>query len=123
MDTILPVLGLSTQSISPAIKNQAQAVVPSTPQATVASAETPTPQDLANQQVAALQQVAAAAPFNYPLGDKEFSIFKDAAGAYITRYVSLRDGSVTYVPAPSLVRMLQVSNGFSNVPAKVSTLA
>jgi hypothetical protein len=51
---------------------------------------------------------AAAASFNYPLGDKEFSFFKDASGKTITRYVSERDGTVTYEPQPTLVKSISI---------------
>ena len=47
---------------------------------------------------------AAAARDLYPLGDKSFTIYKDKSGQYITRYVSLRDGTVTYYPEPQLVQ-------------------
>lgn len=39
--------------------------------------------------------------------DSTFSIFKDAGGQIITRFTSLRDGSVTYFPEPELVKHLQ----------------
>jgi hypothetical protein len=66
----------------------------------------------ANLQEQAVQQALTA--FNYPLGNKEFSIFKDVTGQYITRYVSLQDGSVTYVPAPTLVKQTQLANVTQN---------
>ena len=47
---------------------------------------------------------AAAAKDLYPLGDKSFTIYKDSSGQYITRYVSLRDGAVSYYPEPQLVQ-------------------
>lgn len=43
---------------------------------------------------------AAAQAFAYPLGDQKFTIYKDTlSGQYVTRFTSLRDGSVTYYPA------------------------
>lgn len=48
----------------------------------------------------ALRQTYMSLQNFHPLGDTEFTIFKDATGQLITRYVSLTDGSVTYVPAP-----------------------
>lgn len=39
----------------------------------------------------------------YVVSDKSFSIFKDASGQYITRYTSLRDGRVTYIPEQRLL--------------------
>lgn len=40
----------------------------------------------------------------YVVSDQKFSIYKDVTGQYITRYTSLRDGSVTYIPEPELLR-------------------
>ncbi len=57
--------------------------------------------------VAAVREAALSFKNVYALGDTKFSIFKDAAGKYITRYVSLRDGSVTYLPEPTMVKHLQ----------------
>jgi hypothetical protein len=50
----------------------------------------------------AAQQVAIANVFI--VGDKHFTIFKDVTGQYITRFTSLRDGKVTYIPEPELIR-------------------
>jgi hypothetical protein len=41
----------------------------------------------------------------YVLGDTSFTIFKDSTGQYITRFTSLRDGKVTYIPEPSLYKL------------------
>ena len=43
----------------------------------------------------------------YVVSDKSFSIFKDSSGQYITRYTSLRDGRVTYIPEPQLLRKFE----------------
>ncbi len=40
----------------------------------------------------------------YILGDRRFTIFKDVTGQYITRFTSLKDGKVTYVPEPELLK-------------------
>ena len=39
----------------------------------------------------------------FAVSDKSFTIFKDAGGQYVTRYTSLRDGKVTYVPELKLI--------------------
>jgi hypothetical protein len=70
------------------------------------------------QYLQALQQAALSFKNSYPLGNQEFSIFKDATGQYITRYVSLIDGSITYVPQPVLVR-----HTTSAIPALISVTA
>jgi len=53
----------------------------------------------------------------YPVSDKTFTIFKDASGVYITRYMSLRDGRVTYVPEPKLLQMFESQYNRSSVVA------
>lgn len=40
----------------------------------------------------------------YVVSDMKFTIFKDASGQYITRFTSLRDGKVTYIPEPTLFK-------------------
>src|SRR5689334_6909416 len=45
----------------------------------------------------------------YIVGDKTFTIFKDATGQYITRFTSLRDGKVTYIPEPELFKRSSAS--------------
>ena len=40
----------------------------------------------------------------YAVSDTTFSIFKDATGQYITRFTNLRDGKVTYIPEPQILK-------------------
>ncbi|MDX1974763.1 MAG: hypothetical protein SFT92_03710 [Rickettsiales bacterium] len=52
-----------------------------------------------------LQAVQRQAQANvYVVSDRTFTIFKDATGQYVTRFTSLRDGKVTYIPEPNLIR-------------------
>lgn len=39
----------------------------------------------------------------FAVSDTTFSIYKDTSGQYITRFTSLRDGRVTYIPEPDLL--------------------
>ncbi len=55
----------------------------------------------------------------YAVSDKSFSIFKDATGQYVTRLTSLRDGSITYVPEPNLLRDME-NIGFDTSLLKVN---
>jgi hypothetical protein len=55
----------------------------------------------------AAQQVANV----FVIGDQTFSLFKDATGQYITRFTSLRDGKVTYIPEPTLFKLSGSSSG------------
>jgi len=51
-------------------------------------------------------QVVASNP--YPVSDQRFTIFKDIAGDYVTRFTSLVDGSVEYYPQKSLFETVQI---------------
>lgn len=57
----------------------------------------------------------------YVVSDQNFTIFKDATGQYVTRYTSLRDGKVTYIPELKLIQMFQDSEGgaHANLELKV----
>ena len=46
----------------------------------------------------------------YAVSDMRFTIYKDTAGQYITRYTSLRDGKVTYIPEPTLLQYQRSRN-------------
>ncbi len=56
-----------------------------------------------------VQRIAQDIANVFIVSDKTFSIFKDNTGQYITRFTSLRDGRVTYIPEPQLLRMSQSS--------------
>lgn len=60
-----------------------------------------------------MEALKAAAKDLFILGDQRFTIFKDSTGQYITRFTSLRDGKVTYIPEPQLLTM---SQGASSAP-------
>jgi hypothetical protein len=49
----------------------------------------------------------------FVVGDSSVAIFKDATGQYVTRYTSLRDGKVTYIPQPKLMS-LHASQNFDS---------
>lgn len=81
----------------------------------------PAPAEAPRQEQADLQQAALQrrmqAVINaakdianvYVVSDKTFSIFKGMNGELITRFTNLRDGKVTYIPEPELLRMQQSS--------------
>ena len=52
----------------------------------------------------AVERAAQRAVESFVVSDKTFTIFKDVTGQYITRFFSLRDGRVTYIPEPELLR-------------------
>lgn len=41
----------------------------------------------------------------YAVNDHTFTIYKDSTGQYITRFTSLRDGKVTYIPEPQMLQI------------------
>lgn len=57
----------------------------------------------------AMKQALASAKNVYPVSDSTFTIFKDASGQLITRFTSLRDGSVSYFPEPQLLKHLSMA--------------
>lgn len=43
----------------------------------------------------------------FAVSDTKFSIYKDFKGQFITRFTNLRDGSVSYIPEPDMMRYLE----------------
>lgn len=43
----------------------------------------------------------------YVVGDMKFSIYKDLSGQFVTRFTSLRDGAVTYIPEQDMMVYLE----------------
>lgn len=58
-----------------------------------------------DRRIAAIRRAAQQVANTYVVSDKTFSLFKDTTGQYITRFTSLRDGRVTYIPEPELFKM------------------
>jgi hypothetical protein len=65
--------------------------------------------DLTEQRRAEAVVRAAESVFKnyFAVNDNTFSIFKDGSGQYITRFTSLRDGSVTYIPEPKMLQYME----------------
>ena len=63
------------------------------------------------QREQAVQRAAQSISEVFVVSDKTFTIFKDITGQYITRFTSLRDGKVTYIPEPNLLKMAGDSGG------------
>ena len=63
--------------------------------------------DLVNTEQRRFEQIKRAATAYlkdiYAVNDHTFTIFKDNTGQYITRFTSLRDGKVTYIPELKLL--------------------
>lgn len=43
----------------------------------------------------------------FAVSDAKFTIFKDGSGQFVTRFTSLRDGRVTYIPEPDITRYME----------------
>lgn len=65
-------------------------------------------QKLAQLDAKRLERLNQAAN-SFALGDQRFTIYKDTTGQFITRFTSLRDGKVTYLPEPTLTTWLSQS--------------
>ena len=57
-----------------------------------------------------VKQAAEALRNTFAVSDVRFTIFKDIAGDYVTRFTSLRDGSVKYYPQKSLFETVKIRN-------------
>jgi hypothetical protein len=57
------------------------------------------------QHFQAVQRVSQKVADIFVVSDRTFTIFKDVSGQYVTRFTSLRDGKVTYIPEPNLFRL------------------
>jgi hypothetical protein len=53
----------------------------------------------------------------FAVRDTSFTIFKDKEGQYITRFTSLRDGSVTYVQEKDVMAAEGLSSNYMSVSA------
>ncbi len=120
-------IGLSPQIKLPSLSTQS---VPSAPAIALSdpTAGLPNPvqdkvefnADAAEQtRVAAVQKAAQQVANVYVIGDQTFSLFKDATGQYITRFTSLRDGKVTYIPEPTLFQISGRSSGNDRPVVKI----
>jgi hypothetical protein len=79
---------------------------PEVPFVSIGAGDTGFDQQIAEQQrFQAVQRLSQQMVDPYVVSDRTFTIFKDATGQYITRFTSLRDGKVTYIPEPNLFRM------------------
>jgi len=70
------------------------------------------------QRVQAVHRAAQAVSDIFVVSDRTFTIFKDVSGQYVTRFTSLRDGKVTYIPEPNLFK-LGGENDSSSIRIKV----
>ena len=112
-------IGTTTPIVLPALPTPApatQAAPPTDPSIDTIIPAQPAPSQSDNAQanidihaaeakrLEAVQRAATSIANSYVVSDKTFSIFKDATGQYITRFTSLRDGKVTYIPEPELLK-------------------
>lgn len=49
----------------------------------------------------------------YAVSDQTVTIYKDMSGQYITRYKNLRDGTMTYIPEPEILRNINAGGFFT----------
>lgn len=60
------------------------------------------------RRVAVIRQAAQYANL-FVISDQRFTIYKDLSGQFVTRFTSLRDGKVTYIPEPDVLSWLHQS--------------
>ena len=109
MDTIInPVSGV-TRILSPVVSKQDTDSIFPAHKNSVEVTQRDTSGDADAHYEKALRKAALSFSDTYAISDKSFTIFKDSEGKYITRYTSLRDGRVTYIPEPTLLRQIQAT--------------
>lgn len=104
---------METSSVNvPVVPNQGKAQLP-IKRPTAESAPVAQPQKAqsgVDQQLAEIESKRAArlrqAANSFAVSDQRFTIYKDTSGQYITRFTSLRDGKVTYMPEPDVLSFL-----------------
>lgn len=71
------------------------------------------------RRVAQIRQAAQMAN-TFVISDQRFTIYKDSTGQFVTRFTSLRDGKVTYIPEPDMLAWLNRStNDMSGLSLEV----
>jgi hypothetical protein len=105
----IAIQGFSSPQAAPAVKSSPQPAAPLPPANLSAQVDIQV-QTAEQNRYEAVKQASQEAPNVYPLGDRTFTIFKDASGQFVTRYTSLRDGRVTY--SPELVTLKPTSSAY-----------
>lgn len=92
--------GAGSGSQVPAVRKSESVSIP---QAAVDTVDIPSTEQRRFEQV----KKAAQSFFKdvYAVNDHTFTIYKDGTGQYITRFTSLRDGRVTYIPEPEMLQV------------------
>jgi len=55
----------------------------------------------------------------YAVSDSKFTIFKDSTGQFVTRFTSLKDGAVTYLPEPDVARFVESNKARTDSLVKI----
>ncbi len=78
-----------------------------------AKIDVPVAIDQADARREAAVRAAAQSLFRdfFAVSDNRFTMYKDATGQIITRFTSLRDGRVTYIPEPELLQQMARAQG------------
>ena len=93
--------GGSTADVKPQVK-------PPVPQDTEAVPQVKAPESAEKAHYEEIKRAAESIQSTFAVSDVRFTIFKDVAGDYVTRFTSLRDGSVKYFPQKSLYQLMQI---------------
>lgn len=98
------------------VRNQGKALVPGRSASTEPSLPLPKPASNAADLEIKLQQAQESreqairqAANTFVISDQRFTIYKDLSGQFVTRFTSLRDGKVTYIPEPDVLSWLNQS--------------
>lgn len=97
------------------VKNQGRVQVPGPKAQTEVAISLPTSSGVEleiqlQQAQAKREQAVRQAANTFIISDQRFTIYKDLSGQFITRFTSLRDGRVTYIPEPDVLSWLNQSS-------------
>lgn len=121
--------GLNSQPSNPVYSGakKAEAIKQVSPKAQNGSTNLGVPQDkqvkdthnAEKRRLDTVVQAASAFKNVYAVSDTTFTIFKDSTGQFVTRFKSLKDGAITYVPEPDIGRFVETNNSRTGNSLKI----
>lgn len=109
---------------APKVEVQLPLPQPASPAAPIVAPKIELPSNSEAQRYAKVKAAAEVVKNTYAVSDTRFTIFKDSTGDYVTKFTSLRDGTVKYFPEKTLFELTQARNAkFDAYQATLDTSA
>lgn len=96
---------LPSRAAVPAVPGTVAPRVDEEPATEFQEATIPSDQELEQLRMQQAEKAARVIADYFIVSDVRFTIFKDASGQYVTRFTSLQDGTVHYIPEPNMVKL------------------